>query len=571
LSIPWQATLADGAFLVSFWKPILLLVPVLAWAWLVAAIFDKHCAKFHLGRENWNAVHLGVGLVAVAIALLLPVQSEVAFWIALPALLAILAADVVVFVTMVNRDERVPESKHLRLDLSAIKEARAAKAEAKQAGKAQLAIDGPDGRLPVPQQDTPEFALRVAAEKVYLDALHARASQVDLVPGPKEGVYTISPLIDGVRQPGQAMPSAEAVRIIDLWKRAAGLDVEDRRRRLVGDVTVHLGEDDHNLRITSSGGKGGLRATLLIDPFKSVRKKPDELGLLDRQLEELRAMVAERAGVVLLATPAHAGRTTLMYSMVRMHDAYTQNVQTVESDPQGELEGVRQNRFDPYKEEGPDYATYVRSLLRRDPDVMALADLPDAATAQEAARVEPDRARVYVCLRADSALQAIQVWCKAVGDLEAASSVLRGVVAERLVRKLCINCRVPYQPPKEMLAKLGLPADKVQQLFKKGGQVMTKHNKPEICPVCQGIGYVGLTGVFEVYTLGEEERAAIRSGDLGALRSELRKRQLPSIQQAALRKAVEGWTSIEEISRTAAEAQPKQAAQPKGEPTASPA
>jgi type IV pilus assembly protein PilB len=282
-------------------------------------------------------------------------------------------------------------------------------------------------------------------------------------------------------------------------------------------------------------------------------------------------MASEKRGDVLLATPPHAGRTTLMYSIVRMHDAYTQNVQTVEIETQGTIEGVRQNKFDPLQEGGPSYATFVRSLLRRDPDVLAIADLPDAETAQEAARVDPDRARVYVCLKADNALQAIQVWCKAVGDLELAAQSLHGVVVERLVRRLCTNCRVPYQPSKEMLAKLGLPADKVQQLFKKGGQVVVKSNKPEICPVCSGVGYYGQIGLFEVYSIGDEERAAIRAGDLNAARAELRKRQLPIMHQAALRRAVEGVTSIEEITRVTAEEKKTASAPAAAAPAASPA
>lgn len=549
-STPWPTTLAaTGAMLVSAWKPVLLLVPIVAWAWLIAAVFDKHAAKFHLGREKWNAIHLSVGLVAVLLALLLPLPSVAAFWAALALILVVLAADIVAFAQITNNDDRVPDRFRLHLNMDSLRAARAAKTEAKQQGRARLRIDGPNGRLDVPLADAPEFQVRVAAEDVYFDARGARASQHDIVPGPQEGMYTFSNLIDGVRQGSKTMPAADAIKIIDLWKAAAGLDVEDRRRRLVGEVEVVEGDDKHVIKITSSGSKNGLRLTMLFDPNEAVNLKPSKLGMLDRQFATAKQIVDDRQGIVLLATPAHAGRTTLMYSILKMHDAYTQNVQTVETEMQGAIEGVRQNVFNPMAEDGPNYASYVRSLLRRDPDVLAIADLPDAATAQEAAKVEPDRARVYVCIRADNALQAVQVWCKAVGELDMASQSLHGVIAQKLVRCLCTNCRVPYQPSKEMLAKLGLPADKVQQLFKKGGQVMLKGNKPEICPACNGIGYVGQTGIFEVYPIGDQERAAVRAGDLTALRSELAKKQLPTMHQTSLRKAVEGVTSIEEIAR----------------------
>jgi type II secretory ATPase GspE/PulE/Tfp pilus assembly ATPase PilB-like protein len=120
-------------------------------------------------------------------------------------------------------------------------------------------------------------------------------------------------------------------------------------------------------------------------------------------------------------------------------------------------------------------------------------------------------------------------------------------MAQKLLRKLCGNCRVPYQPPAELLKKLQLPGN-VQQLYKKGGQVLIR-NKPEVCPVCKGIGYEAQRGIFEVYPIGPDERKMITAQDWSGLRSEMRKRKLPSIQQSALLKAVEGETSMEEVSR----------------------
>jgi len=141
---------------------------------------------------------------------------------------------------------------------------------------------------------------------------------------------------------------------------------------------------------------------------------------------------------------------------------------------------------------------------------------------------------------------------KAVGDPDAAAKCLRGVVAQKLLRKLCVNCRVGYQPSPEMLKKLQVPADKPRQLFKKGGQVLIK-NKPEVCPVCRGIGYVGQEGIFEVYAVGKPERELIKAGNWSGLRAEFRKRGLPTVQLAALKKALDGVTSVEELLRVTAE------------------
>jgi hypothetical protein len=112
-----------------------------------------------------------------------------------------------------------------------------------------------------------------------------------------------------------------------------------------------------------------------------------------------------------------------------------------------------------------------------------------------------------------------------------------------------------------MLKKLQLPADKPRQLFKKGGQVLIK-NKPEVCPVCHGIGYVGQEGIFEVLKIDKAERDMIKAGNYNGLRAEMRKRQQPSIQLAALKKLLDGVTSVDELSRVTGGAEGAAATKP---------
>lgn len=539
----------DPVVLVSWWKALLILPPFVLWLWIVSVHFDKFCARFFLPRERWNLVHLITGLFALGVVLSFPVRAEWGFFVGWLLMVLILTAHVFIFMAVVNRDERVPAEKRLRLDLSTLFPKERKPREAARAS--ELVIRGMDKEaVPVPEKETPEYALRVAAEGLYIKALESRATQVDVGPSGKDTSYAATFLVDGARVPGPTMPAADAFKLIDFWKAAARLDVNDRRRRLTGDVTVERAGDKKKVRVTSLGTQGGMRLTLLLDPEGQVRWKPTELGLLEPQLAELTRLVQEAHGVVLLAAPADGGRTSTFYTILKMHDAYTQNVQTVEVDIQDNPEGVRQNKWDPYAE-GPEFGTLVRSIIRRDPDVLGVAELPDQQTAKEICKAEPDRTRVYVALRAGSALEAIETWGRTVGSPADAAKVLHGVVAQRLIRKLCPNCRVPYAPAPDLLKRLGLPADKVRQLFRKGGQVLIK-NKPETCPACQGSGYLGQTGCFEVYPIGPAERDLIARQDWNALRAEFRKKQLPSIAQAALKKAVDGITSVEEVSRITA-------------------
>ncbi len=564
--------LGAGVVLVSWWKALLFIPPFLAWAWLISTVYDKHAARFHLAREKWNAGHMVAGTGAVLVGMFLPaligLEGIVGFIVGWMAMIVILFGDVISYPMIANKDPRVPEEFRVRVNLDSFKEAKQKKAAAKLAGTAELTIRRPSGKLViVPQRDAPEFVARLAAEQIVIKATQIRASQLDMVPASRDGAYAVRYLVDGVAQPGETFTPQDAGPIIEFWRSAAAMDLSDRRKQQVGMIAIIKDEKDSKARVTAIGGSGGLRLSMKFNPAEAVRRTPETLGLLDPQREALDAILEERGGIVLLAAPPGQGRTTTLYTILKMHDAYTKNVQSLEFETDDGIEGARQNVFDRFAED-QDFAKNLRSILRRDPDVVGVAEVPDKDTAQEATRGDLPNARVYLSLRAGDAMGAVQVWSKKVGDLELASTELNGVVAQRLVRKLCENCRVAYQPSPDMLRKLGLPADKVKQLFKKGGQVLIK-NKPEVCPVCNGLGYLGQEGVFEVYPFGPEEREMLKAGNLQGLRAELRKKKYVTIQQAALRKAVEGLTSIEEVLRVTAGEDAKKKSSPKKEPAPS--
>lgn len=583
------ATLAfEPLVLMSWWKPLLMLAVFLPWAWVVSSIYDKHAAQFFLPRRKWNIAHMAAGFAAVILGLLIGLVmpgSEGAFWAGLGVMILILAGDLLAYMIVANKDDRVPEKHRIRLRMERPAGEKAAKAAQKMQAKVALAIKGADEKgkytkvVPAPAEETPEYEVRTAAERVFMTAQHARASQIDIGPTGKDNLYGVSWLIDGVRQAGETMPPANAARIMDFWKSAAGLDVNDRRRKLTGMVQVEEGVLKTIARVTSVGVPGGMRVTLLLNPEQQVNKRIEELGLMESQLKEIRDLVAEGKGVVLVTSPLDGGRTTTLYSLVKMHDAYTSNVQTVEIEPQAAIEGVRVNRFDPVGDGAPaapgapsqaaggEFSTLVRSILRRDPDVVAVAEMPDPQTAKEVAKSDLERCRVYLSFKASDALSSIQAYVKAVGDARLAADSLHGVVNQKLLRRLCTNCRQPYPPTPEMLKKLGVPEGRVQQLFKKGGQVLIK-NKPEVCPTCGGIGYFGQDGVFELYAISKEERELILQGNYQGLKAALRKKNLPTLQQVAIRKAVDGITSVEEVMRTSAEGGPGGGNPPSGGPPA---
>lgn len=572
--------LGEALTLVSLWKPLLFVPIFVVWAWLISTVLDKHAAKFYLERERWNFIHCGAGLVAVAAMLFMPPIGEggsLSWIVSLVVVPLVLFASVGAYVASANKDERVPASGRVSMDLikgsigATDKPGAKKKAVKGKAGTPVLTLRRPDkSAVDVPQPDSPEYELRIAAESMAIKAFDNRSSRIDLIQSAKDA-YQVVFHVDGVKIPGETMPAAAGVKLIDFWKGAAKLDVNDRRKKQAGDVTIERGTVKNKFHVDTVGGPSGQKMTIVIDPEQQVRKNADQIGWTPEQTDLIKSWTTTRGGVILLAGGPEGGRTTTLYTAMKIHDAYTNNVQTVEIEIEDAIEGVRQNRWDP-QAEGPDFATLVRSILRRDPDIVAVADVPDAQTAKEIIKADQDKCRVWVSLNADGAVGAIQQWAKMIGDPEAAANSVRGVVAQKLLRKLCINCKQAYQPAPDVLKKLGLPADKVKQLFKKGGEVLVK-NKPETCPVCQGTGYLQRDAAFEVFEVNDGAREMIRTQNWAGLKAELRKGGLPSIQQAALRKAVEGTTSVEEVLRITADPQaakpaPAAPAKPAAKPTA---
>ncbi len=550
-------TLAEGLLLVSFYKPLLMLIPFLIWAWVVSSVYDKDAGKYYLKRREWNILHLLMATVAVGLVLALP-MGPASFWIAWPAMIVILVADLLIYFFMRNADDRIPDAFKWSLNPAAWLEAIKAQRKSKETGgkpaagkkkhvargEASLVFRGPKGTIDPPPAESPEMEVRLAAEGIFQQAIDVRASQIDILPS-RDGAYVTVLTVDGVQQTLDPMTPQLGAAVIDLFKAAAGLDVGDRRRRQRGTTGIgHSGSGLIEVGVTSKGGSSGMRLTMRIDPVGQITRDFDELGLLPNQAADLNSLMEAR-GVVLQTAPPDQGRTTTFYALVRKHDAYTSNVQTLEIEPEGMIEGVRHNAFDPA--EGAEFATTVRSILRRDPDVLGIAEFPDADTAREVMRADHDRTRVYLSYRADNAIDAIRRYVSEVGDAEEASRSLAGVVSQKLVRRLCHNCRVPFEPTPDILTKLGLPTD-TRQLYRKSGSVLVK-DKEAVCPVCNGTGYFGQVGVFAVHTIGPEERELIVTGDVKGLRGLFRQKKQQSIQTAGLQHVLAGHTSVDELLR----------------------
>jgi type II secretory ATPase GspE/PulE/Tfp pilus assembly ATPase PilB-like protein len=255
---------------------------------------------------------------------------------------------------------------------------------------------------------------------------------------------------------------------------------------------------------------------------------PDQYDLLNGLREAKR-------GLFIVSGPRKSGVTTTFYALLRNHDAFINSINTLEREPSAELPNITQNLFTLSDTGTTTFDKKLMTMMRMGPDIVGIADCQDSETAQVAAK-----------------------WIKLVGDRNLSIENLLGISNQRLLRQLCTQCKQAYAPNKALLRKFSIPPEKAKVLYRAGKIIYGKHGKEFVCDHCQGTGYVGRTGVFENITLDEElKKAVVQSKSFSEIHSLFRSAKMRYLQEQALRKVVEGTTSINEMLRVFSEASTK--------------
>ncbi|MEM7576174.1 MAG: ATPase, T2SS/T4P/T4SS family [Planctomycetota bacterium] len=532
---------ADAAFLLSVVKPPIFAAVVAGWAWVVSQL-DKDAGFFYIQRGLFGVAHLGAGLLGMALMLFVPI-----FWIGLPLGLAVMLASIGGYV--LYRNKQVPPGQEWSLDIDSFKQNMAEGQAKKIQESAAFRIRRSDGEeVQVPANNDPMQPIHRMLEDLLSFALPRQAENVDLSVDPEKA--SLSVRIDGVKYAREAPDPNVAVLFIDYVKRTSGQDVEDRRRLQSGRISAVDEEGGStDLEVVTAGSTRGMKMQLLIDPDRATEIPLSMLGLLPKQEEYFDSLLAENKRVMLFAAGKHSGVPTTMYAAMQKVDPYTNSVVAIEESDTIELEGVDRHVI-PKGTGATEFNQKLGVIIRSDPNILMMDRIADGETIKAIANVGADM-RFMVPIPADDATKALKIYVKAAGDPELAANSLATVVAQRLVRRLCTTCRVPYRPDPSAIKKLNIPPDKVSTLYKASGKVLVKDREQE-CPDCHGMGYRGRVGVFEVMPLDDTARKFIAKGDSDQLRSHLRKQGMVYLQEAALAKVAEGLTDIKEVQRVLA-------------------
>ncbi len=527
---------------ISLWKIVVFLIIFYFWAW-VGQWVSHDAAVVKTRRESWNMIYASAGALILLLWFTLPTQ----FIVALLIFMVIWATSAIVYIlhrnSLVPQNETILTKDHIQFLLAYGKEKKI-----QQSKKRLVFITVNDNELPVPYTQDEEYEGYLTAEELLHDMWLRRVSHAEWVPRGED--YQIYYVIDGIRTLEEERPKEEILEGINYLKQVAGLDVEDHRRPQKGSFfTIRTGEKDTGWKISTSGSTRGEQLLLeRIEEKKTVAL--DVIGFQPDQLEEIKRIIRINKGLVLVTGTRSSGVTTTLYSLIRHHDAFIQNIHSLENQILCELENVTQH-ITKTGGDAPSPARQLRSVLHTDPDVMMLGFISGDEMAQIATKAARTDRKIFIACEAASTFQALDNWKKLVGNPSHVAESLLAITNQRLVRILCPECHEGYIPDPAMLKKLNLPSEKIKEFYRPPTEIeYDKRGNPILCPHCQGTGYFGRTAVFETLIISDDLRNLIaEDAPINVLRTQCRKERMLFLQEQALRKVIDGTTSIQEVLR----------------------
>lgn len=518
--------------LVVFLILFFLWLPLLGWVYSDARLVETK-------EVFWTGLILGAGAVTALVWFVIPI-----FVVGL--LLYVIAVGATSLAYVKHRNARVLDFDRV-LTAEHIKGLFGTEAKKIEALQNFLFVTANGNEVPLPEPKTPDFFGYRTAYEVLSDAIWRRAKTI--VFSPTSQNYNVTYSVDGAALKQPALPREQAEYFVHFVKQLADLDVKEKRKPQKGKFRSSRKGEHTNWEVVTAGSTAGEQIRLT-QVSKEGTLRLSDIGLMPDQYEQLSKFRGLRKGLFIVSGPKASGVTTTLYALLRNHDAFLNNINTLETQPSAALPNITQNVFKPTDTGTTTYAKKLESVARMGPDVIGVAECPDAETAQMACKASLDDRVVYVVLKADSVIQALGKWMKLVGDRRLVSKTLLGVSNQRLVRKLCDECKQAYSPNKELLRKFNLPAEKAKVLYRPGKVVYDKRGKPLPCQHCQETGFVGRTGVFEMVMVNEDLSRAIRhSKSLPEIGMQFRRAKMLYLQEQALRKVIAGATAINEMVR----------------------
>jgi general secretion pathway protein E len=386
-----------------------------------------------------------------------------------------------------------------------------------------------------------------AVEYILHYALDQRASDVHIEP--RRDISVIRMRIDGVLHNVHQLPKVVHPAIVSRIKTLARMDIAEKRRPQDGRIKTSRGDREVEMRVSTVATAFGEKLVLRVFDPGALLQELGEIGMFEQQLALAEKFLARPHGMILVTGPTGSGKTTTLYAALRTIATPEVNVVTIEDPIEIVVDAFNQIAVQP--KIGVTFAEALRHVLRQDPDIIMVGEVRDVETAEIALQAALTGHMVLATLHTNDSATAITRLLELGIDPFILSSTLVGVVAQRLVRTICAQCRVETFLTSDQMTLLGLD---VHELQAQGQDPQLMVAFGEGCVQCRSTGLLGRTGVFEVLEIDDKLRKLI-IGKVSAkeITKQARHDGLLTLREAAIKKLAKGQTSFEEVLRVTTE------------------
>ncbi len=382
------------------------------------------------------------------------------------------------------------------------------------------------------QDDAPIIRLLNA---LFTQAIKQKASDIHIET--YENRVLVRNRVDGVLQEVLEIQRGIAPLVISRVKVMAKLDIAEKRIPQDGRIALRIGGHNIDVRVSTLPSNHGERIVLRILDQQSAQLDLSLLGMPEHALKLIRNMIAEPHGILLVTGPTGSGKTTSLYAMLTELNQVSRNILTIEDPIEYDLPGIGQTQVNSKVQ--MTFAKGLRAILRQDPDVVMIGEIRDLETAEIAVQASLTGHLVLSTLHTNSALGAITRLHDMGVESFLLSSSLVGLIAQRLVRKLCPHCKKLHSLRPDEQALMGVGSD----------DDLSRVCEPHGCEECNQLGYRGRTSIYELITIDETLRGMIHRNEGVQIMENHVRQHTPSIREDGFKRVLLGDTSLAEILR----------------------
>ena len=376
------------------------------------------------------------------------------------------------------------------------------------------------------------------AYAIIQQAIREKASDIHIEPAQRD--VRIRYRIDGVLNETMRVPKHIQPPLISRFKIMAEMNIAERRVPQDGRIPIKVNNKDYDLRVSCLPSKWGEKIVMRILDNSSTLVGLNKLGFEPGVQASLEELVAQPNGMVLTTGPTGSGKTTTLYSVLHKINSVEKNIITIEDPIEYTLAGVTQVQVN--KKAGLTFATGLRSFLRQDPDIIMVGEMRDLETAQIAVEASLTGHLVLSTLHTNDAPSAIMRLADMGIETYLIAATVIGIMAQRLCRRICFNCKEGYKVPATYLSSFGYQAEDEEQqltLFRGTG-----------CEECRYKGYKGRVGLYELMVMNEEiAELVVRRAPVADIREAAKAGGMKELREDGLLKILEGMTTPEEVRR----------------------